>query len=141
MILFEDYANLMEIAITIPKMKNLGIARKDMPQIATKDYPHFIKYLHKNGVRLTKTRIFPDELKPVQKDFSKAGTMKALRKPKEKPLIASSDNFIIDGHHRWLASYNFKPDTGLPVLKANIPVKALFQLVKDYPKATTKDIY
>jgi len=62
-----------------------------------------------------------------------------MRGEPRKPVIASQDNYIIDGHHRWLVAWNTKDS--LDVFKVNINADKLLKLVKDFPKTTYKDIY
>ena len=132
---------LAEFKIVKPDTKDtMGIKRNQMPQVATKDYPEFLDYLKDNGATFTKDIVPADSLKAIQGEFSDQGVEKALRLSKiEKPIIASNDNYIIDGHHRWLAALN----TGVEVniFRVDIPGKQLLQLVKDFPKTTYKDIY
>ena len=47
-----------------------------------------------------------------------------------KPVIASQDNFIIDGHHRWLVALNTGGD--LNIFRVNIPAYELYNLVNKY---------
>ena len=56
-----------------------------------------------------------------------------------KPLLASSDDYIIDGHHRWLAALN----SGDPVriLRANVDGNELLSLTLKFPRVYFKDIY
>lgn len=116
----------------------MGVPRGRMPQIDEQDYPEFFEYLKKNNVSLDKDRVDAKSLNPIQKEFTDQGVLKALAK-EEKPVIASSDNFIVDGHHRWLASINTKSD--LPIYRANITGEKLFKLVKKFPKTYFKEIY
>lgn len=130
-----------ELKIEKPDAKDtMGIKRNQMPQIATEDYPEFIDYLKDNGASFTKDTVHPKSLKAIQGEFSDSGVLKALKKRKlEKPIIASSDNYIIDGHHRWIAALNTGVDVN--IYRVNKPGKELLQLVKDFPKTTYKDIY
>ena len=59
-------------------------------------------------------------------------------KPK-KPVIASQDNYIIDGHHRWLVAMNTRDS--VEVFKIDIDADELLDLVRKFPKVTYKDIY
>lgn len=124
----------------------LGVKRKDMPQVHKDHYPEFIRYLKDHGARVNMRRVHARELKPVQSEFSDAGVEKMMNNKdsskgttREKPLIVSSDNYIIDGHHRWLASYNLDED--IPIMQFSIPIKKLFKLVKDFKHTTYKDIH
>lgn len=120
-----------------------GIKRADMPQIANKDYPEFIDYLQDNGAEFTKQTMPAKALKATQGEFSDKGVLKQIQKyidgaPK-KPVIASEDNYIIDGHHRWLVAWN-TGDT-VEVYKVNMEADELIKLVLKFPKVTFKDIY
>ena len=120
-----------------------GIKRSEMPQVATKDYPEFIEYLKDNGAEFTKQTMPAKALKATQGEFSDAGVEKQLQKMQDgapkKPIIASEDNYIIDGHHRWLVAWNTK--SAVEVFKVNMDADELLKLVKKFPKTTYKDIY
>lgn len=123
-----------------PPEETLGIPRRQMPQIRSDDYPDFLRYLKDNGADIETDRVPAASLKPIQKDFSDAGVLKALQlRDREKDVIASSDNYIIDGHHRWLAAVNTK--NTIPIIRINVPVQRLLELVKQFPKTYYKDIY
>ena len=131
---------IKELRIVKPDIKNQGVARKDMPQIATKDYPEFLDYLKEKGGDIVKKTLNAKELKPIQGEFSDAGVEKAIAKGKlDKPIISSNDGYIIDGHHRWLAGYN--TDSDVKVYEVNMPVSELMKVVKEFPKTTYKGMY
>lgn len=50
-------------------------------------------------------------------------------------LIASSDNYIIDGHHRYMAATIIDPKMKLHVLKIDLPIKTLLNLSLAYGDA------
>ena len=138
---------LREFKIDMPSDdEGMGIPRKKMPQVKTADYPEYFKYLKDNGVEFQKiNNVKATSLKPIQSEFSKQGVEKQLNKiyndldDNAKPLIASSDNYIIDGHHRWLAAKNTR--RSLTVFKADIAMDKLLDLTNKFPKVTYKDIY
>ena len=140
--IFDDI-DITELKIVKPDPKDtMGVLRKDMPQIEKDDYPEFITYLRSNGIKFTMDNIDANDLKPVQSEFSDVGVEKQIIKNiqgKRKPTIISSDNFVVDGHHRWLVAKN-TGDT-LEVLKANMPIDRLFPIVLKFPKVKFKDIY
>jgi len=124
----------------------LGVKRANMPQVHKDHYPEFIQYLKDHGARVAMRRVHARKLKPVQSEFSDAGVEKMMNNKdaskgttREKPLIVSSDNYIIDGHHRWLASYNLDED--ILIMQFSLPIKQLFQLTKDFKHTTYKDIH
>lgn len=135
--------DLTELKIEKPDSKNtLGIKRADMPQIKSDDYPEFIEYLKQNGAILKNQKnVSADILKPIQSEFSDAGIEKQMQKKGvRKKVIVSSDNYIIDGHHRWLVAVN-TGDTVDVLRITNINVRDLLKLVLDFPKTYFKDIY
>lgn len=134
-----------ELKIQKPDPKDtLGVKRREMPQIKTADYPEFIEYLEQNGARFRSETIPAADLKAMQKEFSNAGIIKQLEKnlrdgPNTKAVIASSDDYILDGHHRWLVALNTGSD--LNVYRVNMPAWKLYDLVNDFEKTYYKDIY
>lgn len=140
----DEFPSLItELHIDIPSGEGMGIPRKKMPQIKSTDYPDFIDYLADNGATFKKETVPATSLKPVQKEFSKKGVEKQMTKlaqggPK-KPVIASSDDYIMDGHHRWLVALNTR-DT-VQIFRVNKPGTELLELLLAYPKVYFKDIY
>lgn len=137
---------LQEFRINMPSDgEGMGIPRKKMPQIKSKDYPEYFKYLNDKGVNFEKIEgVNAATLKPTQSEFSEVGVEKQLQKMLDKndgykPLIASSDDYIIDGHHRWVVAKNIRQP--LTVFKADIPMKELMALTLKFPKVYFKDIY
>jgi hypothetical protein len=133
-----------ELKIEKPDSKDTkGIKRAEMPQVATKDYPEFIEYLKDNGAKFEKVTMPAKALKATQGEFSDAGVERQLAKMQagtpKKPIIASEDNYIIDGHHRWLVAWNTRD--AVEVFKVNMDADELLALVKKFPKTTYKDIY
>jgi hypothetical protein len=128
--------------------QTLGIKRKHMPQVHRDHYPELIEYLADHGNRFTHGEVHAHELKATQGEFSDKGVRKMMktggrpgdsRGKDKKPLIVSSDNYIIDGHHRWLAAWN--QDDVVPIMKSSLPIRQLFQLIKDFRHTTYKDIH
>jgi|TARA_B110000305_G_C19213299_1_gene526954 hypothetical protein len=130
-----------ELKIVKPKPEDtLGITRDKMPQVNEKDYPEFFGYLQDAGATLKKETVNPKTLKAIQGEFSDFGMVNAINKGKlKKPIIASSDNYIIDGHHRWLASTNIKQDVN--IIRVSLPMKQLLKLTNDFPLTTYKSMY
>ena len=139
-ILFNE--TIDEFHVKVPSEKEtMGIVRNKMPQIAASDYPEFFEYLREHGAKLSEKKISAEDLKPIQKEFAKAGVEKEIGRlgGKPKPLISSSDRYIIDGHHRWLAVLNTTPKAKMNVIEVNMPMKKLLALTVAFPKTTFKD--
>ena len=126
-------------------MNSKGIKRSDMPQVSKKDYPEFFEYLKSNGATFEMQRDIPaNTFKSTQGEFSDAGVERSMTKlskgaPK-KPIIVSQDNYIIDGHHRWLVAMNLGNST-VDTIKISMDSDELLALVKAFNKTSYKDIY
>jgi predicted kinase len=95
--------------IEIPKAGNLGIKRKEMPQVEGKNVSKFLDFLKRNGVKFKEKMVDSKKLKPTQNQFNQQkiqGMIDDIDTKKQHPIMISSDGFVIDGHHRWLAHYN-----------------------------------
>ena len=80
--------------------------REDMPQVNKKDLKPAISKLLKAGLKVSKGMISPMNLHPSQEDIHRAKVDSIISKSDPytiKPIIISSDNYIVDGHHRWIA--------------------------------------
>ena len=94
-------------------------------------------------VRITKVKI--KDLKPIQRQiyFDKAvgaikefGIESALTYTKEKSFfIISDDNYIIDGHHRWLSTLLLEPTASVNALKIKLPIDKLLPMATAYGDA------
>lgn len=80
-------------------------ARSFMPQID--DIPEFLDYLKKKGIQSNLKTLDPDSLKSTQLDFDPNKVFKMMQDNGErKPIITSNDDYVLDGHHRWLDAAN-----------------------------------
>lgn len=135
---------LNELKIEKPhEINTLGIKRKDMPQIEDNDMGDFLKFLDDSGIEYSKETIDPNLLLATQKEFSEKGIMKSLNSIKKrgkkyrKPSIVSRDNYIADGHHRWLASVN-GGRRDYPIYRVDLPIKKLLKIMFKFPKTIRK---
>ncbi len=135
-----------ELKIVKPDPKDTkGVKRSDMPQVSKADYPEFFEYLKANGATFEMQKDIPAKtFKSTQGEFSDAGVERSMTKlakgaPK-KPIIVSQDNYIIDGHHRWLVAMNLGNST-VDTIKISMDADELLALVKAFNKTSYKDIY
>jgi len=134
----------VEFKIVKPDARDtLGISRAQMPQVEKQDYPELIQYMKSHGAKFSKETMDAHALKPTQSEFSDVGVAKQLMKDLEgkptKPVLVSSDNWIVDGHHRWLVSKN--TGSQIEIYRISLPVQELLKLLKEFPKTHYKDIY
>ena len=76
---------------------------------------------------------------PIQREFNIQGVERSLSKmaslvpgAKDKSIIISKDNYIVDGHHRWIAYKNVGKN--INVMQANVDMKKLLDATNKYPK-------
>jgi len=129
---------------------NLGIPRSKMPQIAENHVKDFIKYLKGLGFDSKKSKVPVDKMKATQKEIKaeKAeGISQAILDGKFKggpAILMSSDNHILDGHHRWagglLAKVRKGIDVVMNVIKVNLPIKKLLEIARSFDKVEFKDL-
>ena len=124
----------------------MGISRMELPQIKSTDVPEFIDWLESKGVDSLKTSMEVGELTPVQKEINleKTDSMAAKHEAGEidlstgKPVMVSSDEYLVDGHHRWYALRELNPSNKLDAIMIDSPILELISLMKEFPKTSYK---
>ena len=124
----------------------MGISRMELPQIKSTDVPEFIKWLEEKDVDILETSMEVGELTPVQKEINleKTDSMAAKHEAGEidlstgKPVMVSSDEYLVDGHHRWYALRDLNPNNKLNVVMIDSPILELISLMKEFPKTSYK---
>lgn len=114
----------------------LGINRAEMPQIKAENRGAMVNFLTARGISSEQDEVSPDTLKATQKEFSRAKVEKAKGfTGNDRSILVSSDGYVLDGHHQWLA----KRETGKPVkvIRLDAPIKTLLDDVKAFPSAQT----
>ena len=127
---------------TSPKLN-----RADMPQIAGKDQLEFIDWLQSQyGISAQPDSPRASDLKPTQANMSAdkvAAMVKTMRTDGVRPgspVLASSDGYILDGHHRWQAQLEVDPDSEFPVIRVGAGIDELVNLAKKFPKSFTAGV-
>lgn len=146
--LSERYLNkvfqMIEKAEILIPPHSLGIPRSQMPQIEDDCMDAFIAHLKKNGVSVRKANVKVKTLKATQKELN-ADTVKNLLKQNpdklKKPIFVSSDNYILDGHHRWLALYNFDEESSIPAYICSSDIRKLLQIAKTFDQVAHRDVH
>ena len=127
------------------KNETLGISRRNMPQVASQYMNELWDWLEMKGAKIRKVRFPANSLKAIQGEFDDVKIISAMyrrvEKDTPKPLIASQDRYIIDGHHRWLAVRNMNATQKLPVWHvSNFGIHKLLEEVKKFPYTTYKGL-
>lgn len=99
-----------------------------MPQI--NDHEQFLKHLKSQGVGYDKKTVDTDSLKSTQADFydEKISNLMSAKKSAKKPIFVSNDQYVLDGHHRWIADHNLTGKTSAYVV--DLPILDLVHLAK-----------
>jgi hypothetical protein len=111
--------------IEIPNI-SLPFSRDLMPQI--RDEKSFIATLKKNDVSYTESSVSPLSLKATQMEFDIGKVEAMMLKPSKSKVIVSNDNYILDGHHRWLVAHNKKQK--LDIIRVDLPILELIAMSK-----------
>jgi len=121
-----------------------GFERDELPQIKGEDVDKFLAFLRRKGVEVEAGETKVADLKPTQSELNqdkveklaKDGRTDALR----SAIIISSDDYILDGHHRWAAVKKLDKDDTIRTKRADVPIKRLIQLGHEFPKSFTKAV-
>ncbi len=111
----------------------LGIPRSEMPQVKGEHRGAMIQFLQGRGISHETLEIPAGQLKPTQAEFStkKTESWKGVREGVDRSVLISSDGYILDGHHQWVAALV----TGAPVkaIRFSAPIRALLADVHQFP--------
>ncbi|CAB5675302.1 LPD5 domain-containing protein [Comamonas aquatica] len=117
-----------------PSSGTLGVPRAQMPQVDAAHRGALVNYLKGQGIASEQAEVPANSLKPTQAEFSEAKVRKASKRTGgDRAILVSSDGYVVDGHHQWLA----KRQDGQPVkvLQLQAPISQLLPLVGDFPSA------
>lgn len=121
-----------------PSSGTLGVPRARMPQVDAAHRGALVNYLKGQGIASEQAEVPANSLKPTQAEFSEAKVRKASKRTGgDRAILVSSDGYVVDGHHQWLA----KRQDGQPVkvLQLQAPISHLLPLVGDFPSARTAE--
>ena len=124
--------------IKIPKI-GLTFSRATMPQLGPTE--PFLKQLDKHGVSYKHEEVHPHTLKASQSEFNHDAIRSLMSNPKKarSSVVISADDHVVDGHHRFIASYNLKQTQ--KVVRVNLPILDLIHLAKKFPTTTYKTVH
>lgn len=119
----------MDSILDIPNI-GLTFSRDLMPQISVDG---FLAYLKKQGIPYQKRFVQTKDLKATQMEFEdeKVLSMMYSNSKRTTPIISSTDNHVLDGHHRWLADHN----SGNRLCAAwvvDLPILELMRIAKEF---------
>jgi hypothetical protein len=119
-----------------PETGTLGIPRASMPQVRSVHRGAMVQFLKGRGITHEQTEVAPDQLKPSQAEFSPEKVESARSfDGTPRPLLVSSDDHVIDGHHQWLASLQDAPSEPIPAIRLNAPAHQLLIETARFPSS------
>jgi hypothetical protein len=131
------FAQFISEEVIRPK-NSLGLSRDEMPQIRSFDVPDFLAFLSHHGVSHHAQQVKATTLKPVQSEINAEKVRTLDTTAAKKPMLVSSDGYIMDGHHRWLRAV--WDDELLDVIKLSMKIRPLIELAKQYPKVLFSNV-
>jgi hypothetical protein len=90
--------------------------------------------MNARGISHQQEEVPAESLKPTQAEFSPAKVEKAAkREGGDRSILVSSDNYVLDGHHQWLA----KRDSGEPIkiIRLNAPISEAIGAALEFPSS------
>ncbi len=132
-------ARYLAEVLKVPNQKDgMNKMRHTMPQISKFD--DFMDDLKANDIEDEVRSLSAKKLTPTQGNFSEEKVDRMIESGvwKEKPIITSSDDYVIDGHHRWLAAAKLDKDIKARVI--DMSAEDLLAFLKDKPYVETKKI-
>ena len=120
----------------------LGIERKDMPQISSKDILDYVKWLQRNKIKVYYKNVKISDLNLTQKDIN-LDKVKNLINDNDAEIgkiICSNDYYILDGHHRVVAQQYQNPNKIIKVLVVDLDIYRLLDICKKFKNVEYKGI-
>lgn len=125
------YNRNLEEEIEIPEI-GLTFSRALMPQIKGSEMPNFLKHLSDNNVD-HRTKMLPVKiLKATQSEFDLTKVDQLIGQRNDTKIVVSNDNYILDGHHRWLADYNTNKNSKIKAIVIDLPILELMRIAKEF---------
>lgn len=119
------------INVTIPPHSGMNFSRFMMPQLGP--IGDFLENLRRHKITYHREKIDPRKLKASQAEFNTEkilGLIHSNKREFQSGVIVSNDNYVLDGHHRWIANYNI--GRKLDVIKVQLPILELMRLAKSF---------
>lgn len=118
-----------------PVTGTLGVPRAQMPQIRAEHRGALVNFLKARGIDSKAAEMPAGDLKPTQAEFSPARVEQARkRQGGDRSILVSSDGYVVDGHHQWLARRaDGKP---VSVIRLDAPIQEVLAQVAEFPSTS-----
>jgi hypothetical protein len=112
------------------------IPRAEMPQIKAEHRGAMVNFMKGRDITHEQQEVEAASLKPTQAEFSKDKVKKAIGfEGGDRSILISSDNYVLDGHHQWLAKR--EKGESVKVIRLDAPIETLIPLAKEFPSSDT----
>jgi hypothetical protein len=120
-----------------PDSGTLGVPRAAMPQVKGEHRGALVQFLRGRGIAHTQEEVPANSLLPSQAEYSPAKVERARGfDGPPRSILVSSDSYVVDGHHQWLAS---EPGGLIPVIRLDAPIQQLLIEVARFPSSGVGD--
>jgi len=145
----EENSNYLYVVYYGGKMTKLGkitdgeASRNLLPQISLKELAGYVRHLQDCGIGVSAKYTGVHRLKPVQKEYNRQKVDELKLKEndiKATPLIVSKENYIMDGHHRWVALSELDEKYPLRIIQVNLPIAELIKKTRAYSGSSIKTV-
>lgn len=109
-------------------------SRDLMPQLN----PAFLNYLKSQNIQYTSKTLNTNTLKSTQSEFDFHKVLNLMDKKDSDRIFVSNDDYVLDGHHRWLADHNTNEKTKAYVI--DLPILELYRHAKQYESQLKEDV-
>jgi len=137
------YKNNMNESIEVPKI-GMTFGRSLMPQIRKEQIPAFLDHLKKQNISYNNEKVSSKDLKATQMEFNLDKVMNMMSSLNSKAnaakIIISNDDYILDGHHRWLADYNDDKNGKSNTIRVDLPILELMRIAKDFDGSHSENL-
>lgn len=125
---------------------SFDLKRKEMPQIKGNLTDDFLYYLDSLNILYQRKKLKILTLKSSQNELdinkiiplAKELSINGMRK--NKPIIVSNDNYVLDGHHRFAAWFVINKSIDVDCVVIDKPIKELINITKRYTKVSYKNL-
>ena len=93
-----------------------------------------------NKLTPAQNEIFLDEIIENLLEKKKFVKKSLKGKLKDDEIIISSDNYIIDGHHKWASAFILNPDCTIKCTRVNLKLKKAIDLLNDLLEEDRKSV-
>jgi hypothetical protein len=135
------FANFLLYEEIIPMHASLGLSRDEMPQVLTADVKDFIGWLKKKNISVERVVKNAKDLSPSQHQLDADKVRNMVNKDDDggPPILTSSDDYVVDGHHRYMS--RALGDKTIECYRINMPARELIKMMGEYPRVKYRPIH